>query len=749
MIYVCQSPYFRTFVKLKNENITTMNLNKLDPDQLKAVQTTQGYVVDIAGAGSGKTTALTYRYAYIVKELGIPPSSILCVTFTNKAAKEMKERIEQLIGKACDTSFIRTHHSFCVKVLLRDIEALTFSRKFTIMDVPDQKSVLKAVYDDLSIGVSEMPLKDMLAFIEKRKTSDTWEDAVRKLIAPTDPIVPVTSEDSDIEFLKYQIYLKYLCFQRKNYALDFTDLLTFTVFLFRHHKTVLAYWSNKFVYQMVDEAQDNSHIQWELIRLLSDTHKNLFVVGDPDQAIYSFRGARPEGLVSFSRKFTPCQTIVMARNYRSTGHILGAANNIIRQNQMRVPKDLYTTNQDGEKIEWMHAGTEEEECEYVAGKILSLQRNGVPTKDIAILYRSSYQSRVLEQTLVKNQIPYVVWGGTRFFEREEVKNCLAYLRLVAQADDLAFLRVINYPSRKLGKAFVTAVKTRSAQQQISYLDTLRNNISTPELGKKTAAAFIQMIDELRTYAADNSIANTMTRILDLTGIRQDLLKNNETERLENIIELISSIVHYEIEHANDESPTIDQYLQEVSLLTNIDGKDDPKAIKMMTIHQSKGLEYPYVFVIGMAEGNMPHARAVSDSPISGLEEERRLAYVAVTRAKLQLFISDSDGYNAASGSQRAPSRFISEMGAIHIHPIIPDYDLPQETTSQTSIMDYTILPEVEPALFKVGQIINHPYFGKGTILAVDKVKGEYSIRFQNSGSILPISVNCRTLVVVS
>lgn len=727
-----------------------MNISKLDTNQLKAVETTQGYVCNIAGAGSGKTTTLTYRYAYIVTELGIPPSSILCVTFTNKAAKEMKERITQLVGKACDTTFICTLHSFCVKVLLRDIEALNFSRKFTVMDIPDQKSALKAVYDDLDIGLSELPLKDMLAYIEKYKTSDSWEDAVRKLTDPADPIIPQTSEKFDTEFLKYQVYLKYLCLQRKNYALDFTDLINVAVYLFRHHKSVLAYWSNKFVYQMVDEAQDNSHTQWELIRLLSGTHKNLFVVGDPDQAIYSFRGARPEGLVSFSRNFTPCKTIVMACNYRSTGHILGAANNIIKQNKMRVPKDLYTTNQDGAKIEWMHAGTEAEECDYVAGNILSLQRNNIPSKDIAILYRSSYQSRALEQTFVKNQIPYVVWGGTRFFEREEVKNCLAYLRLVAQADDLAFLRVINYPARKLGKAFIATVKERSAQQNATYLDTLRNNLHTPELGKKTAASFIQMIDELRTVATDSSIANTMTRILELTGIRQDLLKNNETERLENISELISSIAHYEIEHANDENLTIDQYLQEVSLLTNLDGKDDPKAIKMMTIHQAKGLEFPYVFVIGMAEGNMPHARAISESPISGLEEERRLAYVAITRAKLQLFISDADGYNAASGSQRAPSRFISEIDTCHIHAIIPNSPFPQENTPQTlSNLEGLTSPGVEPRLFTVGQTVSHPYFGKGTILVIDKLKGEYSIRFHNSGSILPISVNCHTLAIES
>ena len=717
-----------------------MDLSKLDKDQQRAVYSTQGFVVDIAGAGSGKTTALTYRYAYIVNELGVSPSSILCVTFTNKAAKEMRERISGLIGKGCDTSFICTLHSFCVKVLLRDIEALTFSRKFTIMDVPDQKAALKTVYEELDITVADLPLKDAISFIEKQKTSESWEDTVLKLTGQADPVVPMEPDSqSYIEFIKCQIYIKYLCFQRKNFTLDFTDLITFTVYLFRHHKHVLSYWSNKFVYQMVDEAQDNSHIQWELIRLLSGTHKNLFVVGDPDQAIYSFRGARPEGLVSFSRNYTPCQSIVMSSNYRSTGHILKAANNIIRQNKMRIPKDLHTTKEDGEKIEWMHAGTEEEECEHVAKNILALQQDKVSNKDMAILYRASYQSRVLEQTFVRNQIPYVVWGGTRFFEREEIKNCLAYLRLINQADDLAFLRVINYPARKLGKAFISSVKACAAEQHTSYLDTLKNNLGTPELGKHSAIEFVKLIDDLRAYAADNSIADTVDRILNVTGIRHQLQKDNETERLENINELIGSIVHYEIEHANDEDLSINQYLQEVSLLTNMDGKDDPKAIKMMTIHQAKGLEFPYVFIIGMAEGNMPHSRSISENPINGLEEERRLAYVAITRAKQKLFVSDADGYNAATNSQRLTSRFISEMGAAHIHAIVPiQIDSSHYTESPQSAPD-------APKFFSVGDIISHPYFGTGTILNIDIIREEYSVRFDRTGSILPVSTNCRTL----
>lgn len=720
-----------------------MDLSKLDEDQQRAVYTTQGFVVDIAGAGSGKTTALTYRYAYIVNELGISPSSILCVTFTNKAAREMKERISELIGKGHDTSFICTLHSFCVKVLLRDIEALTFSRKFTIMDVPDQKSALKTVYDELGITTFELSMKDAIAYIEKRKTSEAWEDAVRKLTGPIDPVMPVSTEQEDcIDLLKSQIYIKYLCFQRRNYVLDFTDLITFAVFLFRHHKHVLSYWADKFIYQMVDEAQDNSHIQWELIRLLSGTHKNLFVVGDPDQAIYSFRGARPEGLVSFSRNYTPCQSIIMSCNYRSTGHILKAANNIIRQNKMRIPKDLHTTKADGEKIEWMHAGTEEDECEHVAKNILALQQSNVPNRDVAILYRASYQSRVLEQTFVRNQIPYVVWGGTRFFEREEIKNCLAYLRLINQADDLAFLRIINYPTRKLGKAFISSVKAYAARQNVSYFDTLKNNLDTPELGKRTAIEFIQLIDELRTFAVNKPITDTVNRILDTTGIRHQLQEENEIERLENINELISSIAKYETEHANDESLSIDQYLQEISLLTNLDGKDNPKAIKMMTIHQAKGLEFPYVFIIGMAEGNMPHARSISENPIAGLEEERRLAYVAITRAMKKLFISDADGYNAVSGSQRVPSRFISEMGTEHIHAIVPTpIDSSWDSTSQQSSLD-------KPKLFKTGQRVIHNYFGTGTILNIDNIREEYSVQFDRTGSILPISTNCRTLISI-
>lgn len=721
-----------------------MDISKLDNKQREAVTTTQGYVVDIAGAGSGKTTALTYRYAYLVQELGIPSSSILCVTFTNKAAKEMKERISALVGKQCDTTFICTLHSFCVKVLLKDIECLPFSIKFSIMDITDQKSALKEVYNDLEITPSELPLKDVVSYIEKQKTSSIWENIVSKLIAPEDPLPSVMKDESDIDYLKHRVFIQYLCFQRKNFVLDFTDLITFTTYMFRHHKQKLAYWADKFHYQMVDEAQDNSHIQWELIRLLSSTHKNLFVVGDPDQAIYSFRGARPEGLVSFSRNFTPCTTIIMTQNYRSTGHILGAANDLIRNNKMRIPKDLSATQGDGEKIEWMHAGNEFGESEYIAKNILALQQQNVPGQDMAVLYRSSYQSRSIEQTFVKNHIPYVVWGGTRFFEREEIKNCLAYLRLAAQSDDLAFLRIVNYPSRKLGKAFISSLKELSVKQGTPYFDTLKNNLHTRELGKKNAISFVTMIDRFRQISNTGSVMSTMKQIIELAGIRKELLAGEETERLENIQELLNSMNYYEQQHENDEDMGISQYLQEVSLLTNLDGKDDPKAIKMMTIHQAKGLEFPYVFIAGMSEGNMPHARSLHENPQNGLEEERRLAYVAITRAKKKLFITDADGYNTITGSQRTTSRFIYEINPFHIQTIMPVEESVWQGSKESCVSDFVDSYKKNDR-FLPGQIVNHSIFGRGVVLELNRDKMEYSVRFDNTGNVLPISINFKGL----
>lgn len=728
-----------------------MNLSNLDEKQREAVLATQGYVVDIAGAGSGKTTALTYRYAYLVNELGIPPASILCVTFTNKAAREMKERISTLIGKKIDTSFVCTLHSFCLKVLLRDIECLPFSGKFSIMDTTDQKTALKEVYSQLDITPSEIPLNEAIGHIEKCKTSGNWTGAVEKLIAPVDPIVPESMDLGDTDVLKAQIYLKYLCFQRKSQVLDFTDLITFTVYLFRNHPARLAYWSDKFVYQMVDEAQDNSIIQWELIRLLSGVHKNLFVVGDPDQAIYSFRGAKPEGLVNFSRNFTPCTTIVMARNYRSTGHILNAANEVISNNRMRIHKDLYTDQADGEKIDWMHAGNESEETEFVAGNILALQRNNVDNKDIAVLFRASYQSRIFEQEFVRNKIPYVIWGGTRFFEREEVKNCLAYLRLIAQSDDLSFLRVINYPARKLGNAFINKVKEASGKQRTTYYDALRNNLQTKELGNNSAVSFVGMIEELRQIAAESSLSYTMEQIIERTGIRKELLKHDEIERIENIQELIGSISHYETEHSNDSGYSIEEYLQEVSLLTNMDGKDDPKAIKMMTIHQAKGLEFPYVFIVGMSDGNMPHARTLNENRANGLEEERRLAYVAITRARKKLFISDSEGYSRITSSQCQPSRFIFEIHPGHMNAINSekkDFRKEQTYNAPPFVPEGLCNPTDTPAHYNTGQRVKHPLFGEGEIIEVDIRKSEYKVRFVKCLVPLPVSMNYKKLILI-
>lgn len=727
-----------------------LNLDKLDDKQREAVRTTEGYVADIAGAGSGKTTALTYRYAYLVKEVGIAPSAILCVTFTNKAAKEMKERITKLIDDKCDTTFICTLHSFCVKVLHRDIECLSFSPRFTIMDATDQKSLLREVYAELDLKPSELPFKEVVSFIEKQKTSAVWENWVKVIIGQTNPGVPAEKEPEETEedFLKRRIFIQYLRFQKKNFVLDFTDLITFTLYLFRHYKTQLEYWSNRFVYQMVDEAQDNSVIQWELIRLLSGKHKNLFVVGDPDQAIYSFRGAHPEGLVSFSRTFTPCKTIIMDQNYRSTGHILTAANEIIRNNKMRVAKNLFTTKEEGEKIEWMHASNENQEADYVAQKVLALQKDNVPNKDIAILYRSSYQSRFIEQTFVKNQIPYVIWGGTRFFEREEIKNCLAYLHLVDQSDDLAFLRVINYPARKLGRAFVTAVKERAAELNMTYYDTLKTSLSLPAFGKKTAVEFVDLIEKMRKVTAEGSITNLMKYITEAAGIHDSLLKEGETERWENIQELISSIQTYETEHSDNDNLSIESYLQDVSLLTNMDGKDDPKAIKMMTIHQAKGLEFKYIFIIGMSEGNMPHARSLSENRASGLEEERRLAYVAITRAMKKLFISDSDGNNFMTNSQRTPSQFIFEISPVHINALHPEEKVQNiQNDRQTSPLDNLIYPdETARTDFKIGEVVKHPFFGDGTIVEYDWQTEIYSIRFHRSGNILPVSTKFTKLV---
>ena len=632
-------------------------LESLNDRQREAVQATEGYFRIIAGAGSGKTKTLTHRFAYLVQEIGVPSNRILCVTFTNKAAAEMRGRVKQLLGENITDEYICTFHSFCVKVLRREIQRLGYQQTFSILDMTDQKSLIKEVFEEMGLSSNDgITAKDALKHIEMCKTGEGWEHVVKLLVAPNDPVIPAEAEVKD------RILLNYLTLQRKNLSLDFNDLISFTLYLLQTNHQVLDTWSNAFSYIMVDETQDNSRRQWAMLELLAKACRNLFVVGDPDQAIYSFRGARPEGLVKFDKVFSPCTTIVLDQNYRSTPTILGAANDIIVHNRLRVKKELYTDNVDpGSPIEWIHADNDKNESLYVASKVQSLLENGAKSDDIAVLFRVSALSRSVEQAFIQNGIKYQVFGGMRFFERKEIKDVMAYLTMAETPDnDMAFLRTYNYPSRKLGKAFINRIKELAKADGSSYFAALLKHYgSVKEVTRSGAAEYIKLANQIQGLKG-GSISDLATYILDQTGIMKELRESEDTERLDNVVELQNSILSYENEHKDDEDFSLKTYLQDISLYTNVDAKDKEDSIKLMTIHQSKGLEFPYVFLIGMEEGVFPSE--MSKYSEADLEEERRLAYVGITRAKKELYISNSVSRMLYGRTQRnEPSRFLREI----------------------------------------------------------------------------------------
>lgn len=710
--------------------------DSLNDKQKEAVLATEGYVRIIAGAGSGKTKTLTHRFAYLVKELGIPSDRILCVTFTNKAATEMRDRVKTLLNNSITEEYICTFHSFCVKVLRREIQRLGYQQTFGILDAADQKDLLKEVFEELGLSQSDgVKFKDALTHIEKCKNGDGWQHIVKLLIADSDPQIPAEAN------IKDRILIRYLAQQRKCLSLDFNDLISFTLYLLQTDKQVLENWSSMFSYIMVDETQDNSNRQWKMLSLLAGACRNLFVVGDPDQAIYSFRGARPEGLVNFDKSFSPCKTIILNQNYRSTPTILAAANDIISHNRMRVEKDLYTKNDTpGNPIEWYHGEKDSDESLFVASKVQSLLENGTKADDITVLFRISALSRSIEQAFIRQGIKYQVFGGTRFFERKEIKDTIAYLTMAESPDnDMAFLRTINYPSRKLGKTFINKIRSLAKSSGKSMFASLLDHIGeVKEVTRPGSLAYVKLIEQIQVLKESLSISDLTAYILEQTGIMEELRKSEDTDRLDNIIELQNSIVSYENEHKEDDSLTLNMYLQDISLYTNSDVKDKADSIKLMTIHQSKGLEFPYVFLVGCNEGVMPSQRCVAEQKRHGLEEERRLAYVAVTRAKKQLYITDNEGAYYGGGN-KVPSRFIFEIDDARIKRIkrVPDYlEAMTRNIIQNEALD--VFQEDTPDLFTVGTHVTHKLFGPGIIEKVDSFRNEYLVRMERTGTLMGI-----------
>ena len=704
----------------------------LNEQQLEAVTETEGFVRVIAGAGSGKTKALTTRYAYIVEALGINSSNILCVTFTNKAAQEMRKRVKRLVGENSDLSYITTYHGFCVRVLREDINKIKYPKNFIIMDVEDQKTVLRQVYNELGLTSKVFTFKQVLRYISKQKTSQEYLQY----------ILESKKKETDNEIEK--VFIRYLEKQQRNFALDFDDLLNFALYIFINNPDVLEKWQNRLHYIQVDETQDSSQKQFMLIEMLSQIHKNLFVVGDPDQTIYEWRGAKPEILVDFDKQFPDSKTIIMNQNYRSTPNILNLGNHIIKNNKIRVAKDMFTQNPEGVEVVHFHGQNDYEEGLWVANEIKKLvAEKTCKYSDFAILYRANYISRKVEQSFIRENIPYTVYGGIRFFERKEIKDVLAYLRLIEFGDDFSFLRIISTPRRGLGKIFIENLAKLAVKDNKSLYETLVSNISHSDINRKGSIEFIELIEKFKNSKDKLIISDLIKEILDESGLTAYYRTDGDTDRLDNIKELQNSIIVLETQ--DEEQINLTEYLQEIALYTNMDIDEDKNdRAKLMTIHTSKGLEFPYVFLCGFTEGVLPSAMSLKERRIKALEEERRLTYVAITRAEKGFYMTESEGYNFISDSNKYPSRFLFEISDNYF---VRKGELSQEIIDEAK--EQLKLDSTRQSIqkkFNVGDIVNHRIWKKRKIIEVNEEKGEYQIEFLEIGKTKPINFEFRGLV---
>ena len=689
----------------------------LNTRQREAVEATEGRIRVVAGAGTGKTKALTHRYAYIVNVLGIDPANILCLTFTNKAAAEMRSRISAMVQSGDYNDFVCTLHGFCVKFLRQEIYRLGFPKSFTVLDEEDSKAIAKQTMDEMGIKRTEKTVKQFLEAIGAEKALNGY---IQTYMLPGSKI-------SD-EMRRTSRLCGYVSRQMKHYALDFDDLMNVTKYILDHFPDACEHWQNALNYIMVDEAQDCNLDDWDLLERLSAKHRNLFVVGDPDQAIYQWRGARPDLFVHFAAD----KTIILDENYRSTPRILDIANCVISNNKNRIPKDLFTRKPEGRAVIHFHGKSEKEETEWIVSQIKTLLSSGARPNEIAILYRSSYQSRALEQELLNAHLEYAIWGGTRFFERKEIKDALAYLHLVNnQDDDLSFERIINVPSRKLGRKFLDSVRALSESRGISLYSALQIQ------GDVKAAGFIGLIEDAKQYAREHRVSDLLNRLLDRSGYKQMVREDQDEDRLENLDELLSSIRFYESVRTPEES-TLADYLQDIALYTNEDHRKDTPTIKLMTIHQAKGLEFPYVFIFGLSEGIFPNMRTIREGKTEGEEEERRLMYVAVTRAQQALFLTESEGFNISSKTNKYPSRFLAEIKRdLLVTEGVVSPELWKGTKNLSHVLDEDFEDEradYNSSPFHLGDTVTHPVFGEGRIVGANKDYTSFEVEFDTGST---------------
>ena len=704
-------------------------LKALNEEQRAAVTTTEGYVRVIAGAGSGKTRALTHRYAYLVNELGISTSNILCVTFTNKAANEMKKRIRNMIGD-WDTGYVCTFHGMCVQILREDIHTIHYPKNFIILDTEDVDAVLRTVYETCGLSSKDYTFDMARRDITAKKSKNEHIPFMLELDNEH-----LKQEYDNEQNVKKKVFLGYLYEQKKMFGLDFEDLITVTEYIFEHFEEKKKKWQERMMYVMVDEFQDVSDNQYGLADTLSGYHKNLFIVGDPDQTIYTWRGAHVDYILEFDKYYPNVKTIILNTNYRSTPNILDASNSLIRNNVKRVEKDLVAVKEAGDSVAYYHAVTVKKEAEWIASEIKKLIEAGNSFKDVAILYRSHFVSRSIEEVFIRQKIRYVLYSGIEFYKRKEIKDTLCYLRMIACQDDISFLRVVNEPRRSIGKKRITMLREYAQHYGCSLYQALKDNIQSDIFTKTGAVEFLKLIEKYKDSYQSMRVSEVLNAVLSESGYEEMLRLSGEQERLDNLAELKQSV--FEFETTSGEENTLEEYLQRIALFTNADKEERQDSVKMMTIHTAKGLEFPYVFVCGLNEGIFPTKHV--DTP-DKLEEERRLAYVAYTRAEKGLYLSDAEGTNF-DGSYRYPSRFIFNTDKQYVNYIV---ELEERLTMQST--DYIRVNEnrisQERVEFQPGDEVVHKAFGKGKIVAVKSELSSYVIKFDAMETVR--NINMRT-----
>lgn len=696
-------------------------LSQLNQSQLEAVTSTEGFIRVIAGAGSGKTRALSYRFAFLVNEIGILPSNILCVTFTNKAANEMRHRIHKLTGDN-DTGYINTFHGFCVSILQEDSHVVQYPKNFLVLDNQDIDSMLKIIYEERGLTLRHKTFskaRDMIEIYKLKKHPDYYLDLITMSLDTLRQKYLGATDVNDI------IFYGYLYQEKKCFGLDYNDLIKFSLYIFQKDKEVRLKWQKRLEYIMIDEFQDIDKIQYQLMEVLCGYHKNLFVVGDPDQTIYSWRGADINYLLQFDQKFPNVKTIMMNENYRSTPQILSVCNSLIDKNDHRMKKNLLPMCHSGDSVLYYHADTSCEEASWIADQIIKLHAKDIAYKDITILYRAHYVTRILEETFLKKEIPYTIYSGIQFFERMEIKDALSYLRMIAYKDDLSFLRIVNVPKRNIGQKRIAFLQEYVNDHQCSFYEALKECIDHKIFKGTGAKDFILLIDAFSATYEHRSISEILADILDQSGYEEMLRTTGSQERLDNLAELKQAVYDYEI--SCGEEAMLSDYLDHIALFTNSDVADTSDKVKLMTVHAAKGLEFPYVFLCSLNEGIFPSKKTAT---IEGMEEERRLAFVAMTRAMKRLSLSDAHGKNF-DGSIRYPSRFILNINPNALEYIKePEDSLITETKNYIRYSSRYLDGYVPNQMFHLGDKIMHNVFGEGRIKSILSDKNAYMIQFQ-------------------